>query len=243
MDMENVIKNNRYEVLTPSGFQDFDGLVEQKEQNVLRIETKSSFLELTEEHKVFIDLNTSIEAKKLKVNQKLFSEGKTESIKKIKKLKNKKKVYDLLNVNNGNKFFANKILVSNCLYLDEFAFVPSNIASDFMSSVYPTITSGKTSKVIILSTPNGMNYYYQIWDKAVKGNNNYFPVKIHWWEHPDRDIEFKKSIIRDLGVVTWNAEYNCISKENLININNNKTNEQKIVSIGDLYEKGLKIFN
>jgi len=126
----------------------------------------------------------------------------------------------------------------NLLYLDEFAFVPTNIAEDFMSSVYPTITSGKKSKVIILSTPNGMNHYYQIWDKAVKGLNNYFPVKVNWWEHPDRNKEFKKSIIKDLGIITWNQEYGCLEHQSELQILNKNTKQQKQISIGELFEKG-----
>ena len=47
----------------------------------------------------------------------------------------------------------------NIVMLDEFAFVPTNIADEFFSSVYPTISSGKSTKVIIVSTPNGMNHF------------------------------------------------------------------------------------
>ena len=54
----------------------------------------------------------------------------------------------------------------NMIFLDEFAFVPTNIAEEFFSSVYPTISSGQSTKVIIVSTPNGMNMYYKLWTDA-----------------------------------------------------------------------------
>ena len=52
----------------------------------------------------------------------------------------------------------------NIIFLDEFAFVPNHIAEQFFSSVYPTISSGKSTKVIIISTPNGMNMFYKLYD-------------------------------------------------------------------------------
>lgn len=99
------------------------------------------------------------------------------------------------------------------LYLDEFAFVPDNIADDFMRSVYPTVSSSKTSKIIIVSTPCGLNHYYHIWRGAIerdpKRANNFMPVKINWDEVPGRDKKWKESIIRDVGPQTFAQEYGC----------------------------------
>lgn len=93
------------------------------------------------------------------------------------------------------------------LFLDEFAFVPSSIADDFMASVYPTISSSKTSKIIIVSTPNGMNHFYHIYRNSVNGTNNFKPIKINWWEVPGRDEEWKNSMIKDVGQLRWNQEF------------------------------------
>ena len=57
----------------------------------------------------------------------------------------------------------------NMIFLDEFAFVPHNVAEDFFSSVYPTISSGQSTKVVIVSTPNGMNLFYKLWSDAESG--------------------------------------------------------------------------
>ena len=68
----------------------------------------------------------------------------------------------------------------NMIFLDEFAFVPTNVAEDFFSSVYPTISSGKSTKVIIVSTPNGMNLFYKLWVDAENKRNSYNIIDVHW---------------------------------------------------------------
>ena len=67
----------------------------------------------------------------------------------------------------------------NIIFLDEFAFVPANIAEQFFSSVYPTISSGKSTKMIIVSTPHGMNMYYKLWTDAENKMNDYVPIEVH----------------------------------------------------------------
>ena len=75
----------------------------------------------------------------------------------------------------------------NMIFLDEFAFVPTNVAEDFFSSVYPTISSGKSTKVIIVSTPNGMNLFYKLWVDAENKRNSYNIIDVHWSQVPGRD--------------------------------------------------------
>ena len=70
----------------------------------------------------------------------------------------------------------------NIIFLDEFAFVPNNIAEQFFSSVYPTISSGKSSKVMIVSTNHGMNMFYKLWNDSVNGNNSFSNIEVHWSE-------------------------------------------------------------
>ena len=83
----------------------------------------------------------------------------------------------------------------NILFLDEFAFVPNHIAESFFASVYPTITSGKSTKVIIVSTPHGMNHFYRMWTDAEKSRNEYVPTDVHWSEVPGRDAVWKEQTI------------------------------------------------
>lgn len=124
----------------------------------------------------------------------------------------------------------------NLLFLDEFAFVPNNIADEFISSVYPTISSGKTSQIIMVSTPKGMNHFYNVWINAVKGRNNYMPIKINWWEVPGRDEEWKASTINDIGPIRWNQEFECVKKNTLVNIINTIGNKETL-TIGNLYDR------
>lgn len=85
------------------------------------------------------------------------------------------------------------------LYLDEFAHIPPNIVDVFYENVYPTLSSSKISRINITSTPNGFNKFYEIWSAAEKGDNAYTPLRIDWWQHPDRDDAWYQRELRNLG--------------------------------------------
>jgi hypothetical protein len=95
----------------------------------------------------------------------------------------------------------------NIVFLDEFAFVPSNIAYEFFTSVYPVITAGTKTKILIVSTPNGMNLFYKIWQDAVNKRNNYTPFEIHWSQVPGRDEEWKEETIRNTSEHQFRQEF------------------------------------
>ena len=97
----------------------------------------------------------------------------------------------------------------NIIFLDEFAFVPTTIAEQFFSSVYPTITSGKSTKVIIVSTPHGMNQFYKLWVDAENGQNDYVPIEVHWSEVPGRDAKWKEETIRNTSESQFASEFEC----------------------------------
>ena len=80
-------------------------------------------------------------------------------------------------------------------FLDEFAFIPNHIADQFFASVYPTISSGQNTKVIIVSTPRGMNHFYRLWHDAERGKNEYKPTDVHWSEVPGRDDVWREQTI------------------------------------------------
>jgi hypothetical protein len=98
----------------------------------------------------------------------------------------------------------------NIIFLDEFAFVPNTVAENFFSSVYPVITSGQSSKVIVVSTPYGMNHFYRLWDDAQKKKNEYIPIEVHWTDIPGRDEEFKRSTIANTSESQWRQEFECL---------------------------------
>ena len=97
----------------------------------------------------------------------------------------------------------------NIIFLDEFAFVPATIAEQFFSSVFPTISSGKNTKMIIVSTPHGMNMYYKLWTDAVNKQNDYVPIEVHWSEVPGRDEKWKENTIRNTSQEQFNQEFEC----------------------------------
>ena len=121
-----------------------------------------------------------------------------------------------LELENGSKILASSTSASavrggsyNIIFLDEFAYVPSNVAEQFFSSVYPTISSGKTTKVMIVSTPHGMNMFYKLWLDAEEGRNEYVPIEVHWSEVPGRDEEWKKQTIMNTSEQQFQTEFEC----------------------------------
>ena len=85
------------------------------------------------------------------------------------------------------------------LYLDEFAHIHPNIVDVFYENVYPTLSSSKISRINITSTPNGFNKFYEIWAAAVDGKNAYTPMRIDWWQHPERDEAWYQRELKNLG--------------------------------------------
>ena len=121
-----------------------------------------------------------------------------------------------LELENGSKILASSTSASavrggsyNIIFLDEFAYVPSNVAEQFFSSVYPTISSGKTTKVMIVSTPHGMNMFYKLWTDAEEKRNSYVPIEVHWSEVPGRDDKWKKETIANTSESQFNTEFEC----------------------------------
>ena len=121
-----------------------------------------------------------------------------------------------LELENGSKILAASTSASavrggsyNIIFLDEFAFVPSNIAEQFFSSVYPTITAGETSKVMIVSTPRGMNMFYKMWTDAENQRNEFVPIEVSWQEVPGRDEKWKEQTIKNTSAQQFLQEFEC----------------------------------
>ena len=121
-----------------------------------------------------------------------------------------------LELENGSKIMAASTSASavrgmsfNIIFLDEFAFIPTHIADEFFSSVYPTISSGKSTKVIIISTPKGMNMFYKLWHDAEKGKNEYTTTEVHWSQVPGRDAAWKEQTIKNTSEEQFNQEFEC----------------------------------
>jgi hypothetical protein len=121
-----------------------------------------------------------------------------------------------IELENGSKIAAYATSASgvrggtyNLIFLDEFAFVPQNMANDFFTSTYPVISSGKTTKVIIVSTPYGLNHFYKMWVDAEEGRSTYKTIEVHWSMVPGRDERWQEETIRNTSEEQFRQEFEC----------------------------------
>lgn len=130
----------------------------------------------------------------------------------------------------------------NCILLDEFAHIPTQIAEEFFTSVYPTITSGQSTKMFIISTPNGLNMFYYYWKGALNKQNGYIPFEVHWSQVPKypggplRDDKWKQDMISKTSEKQFEQEFECVSGDTLVSIRDKQTNQIHEIPISDLYE-------
>lgn len=97
----------------------------------------------------------------------------------------------------------------NLLYVDETAIIPNNIAEQFFTSVYPTISAGETTKILLSSTPLGYNHFWKFWNDALNGRNGFINLFIPYWEIPGRTEKWADEQRRLLGDLKYNQEVLC----------------------------------
>jgi len=122
-----------------------------------------------------------------------------------------------IELENGSKVLASATSASairggafNLILLDEFAFIPRNIAEHFFASVYPTISSGESTQIIIVSTPYGMNHYYKMWIDAINKKSLYIPIEVHWRDTPGRNDEWRNQTIANTSEEQFRQEFECM---------------------------------
>ena len=197
-------------ILTANGFKNFDGFICTGIKQTIDIDIYNNKLICTPDHKIKIQ-NTWIEA------QSLPNKANIEQL-----------VYDAINVADGNEYLTNNIISHNCLYLDELGHIDNDL--EFYESTYPVISSGKKTKVIISSTPKGMNLFYKLWSDAIDGRNGFKPLKYLWNAHPHRGEEWKQETMKNVSRRSWDQEFECVSGDTIINI------DGKILPIKTLYQ-------
>jgi hypothetical protein len=220
-------ENTDYEIMTPSGWQDFRGVTSVDEKNIFRLElSNGDIVDATSSHYFFIN-NKKVKLKDLKVNDFLDTVDGPKMIQSIKKQKSTT-VYDIVEVNDSEHRFIvnNGIITKNC---DELAFVRPTIAREFWTAISPTLSTG--GKCIITSTPNSdEDQFSQLWKGANKrtdefgnpttlGVNGFSPFIAHWSEHPDRDEQWKEEEIGRIGEERFRREHELefiIADETLI---------------------------
>lgn len=142
---------------------------------------------------------------------------------------------------NGSKIIADATSSSairgrsiSLLLIDEMAHIEAHIAEEFFTATYPTISSGKETKVILISTPKGLNLFYEIWMKSVKGKNEYKRIDVHWSEVPGRDEAWFEEQIRNTSEVQVAQEVLCVAGDTLVEVQDQFGVEMKM-TIVDLW--------
>lgn len=97
----------------------------------------------------------------------------------------------------------------NLLFIDEAAHIDG--WDEFFTSVYPTISSGTDSKIILVSTPNGLNHFYATWINAIEGRNGYNAIQVNWRDVPGRDDKWKQDTLAGMNfdIEKFNQEMEC----------------------------------
>jgi hypothetical protein len=191
--------NTRYEVLTEDGFKDFSGIKQTLVDSTLLISfTDGTNLECTTGH--LLKKNSEfVAAESLSVGDII--SGKTISVIEKKEISDTV-VYDLLDVEDTSSYLTNDITSHNCAFLTNW--------EEFFSSVYPTISSGKETKILLTSTPNSLNHFWKICKEAQedvdeygRGKNGYVYIEVAWDRVPGRDEAWKEDT---LASISWNME-------------------------------------
>jgi hypothetical protein len=198
------IENYEYEILTIDGYKDFKGIYF-SENTTLKLYTQTYELECTYDHEIYINEHTKVKSIDLNIGDDIQTINGLEKIIYIE-YDLYSEVCDIISVEDTNAFYANNIYVSNCILLDEFAFVPNAMADEFFTSVYPTISSGTDSKIFVASTPNGMNHFYKLFKDGEDGRNGFATMHVSWERHPHRDAKWEEDQRKILGDLKFSQE-------------------------------------
>lgn len=191
-------------VLTSNGFKDFDGIKKTYGySSLLLIETnKNHSLKCTNNHLIRVKSGAFRRADELKVNDYI---NQNEYIVKITNVKYDGPVYDLINVKDGNHYITNGITSHNCVMIDEAAFVEH--WDEFYKSTYPTISSGEETRLILISTFNGQNHFYDMWTDAIAKRSLFHPTRVDWWDVPGRDEKWHQDQLKIMSEEDFAQEY------------------------------------
>lgn len=195
------------EILSKCGFKQFDGFIDQGIPDTLLqlCFCDESSIKCTLDHKFLMD--------DLWIDARLLEVGDTISGKEIATINivEPEIVYDAFNVTDTHSYVTSGVISHNCnlLYLDETSSIPNTVAEQFFASVYPTISAGNTTKIIMSSTPLGYNHFWKFWNDAEHDKNGFVPFHAPWTEVPGRDAVWAEDQRRLLGEVKFNQEVLC----------------------------------
>lgn len=154
-----------------------------------------------------------------------------------------------IELENGSKVFTAATSASgirgksvNMLYVDEAAIIPNTVAEQFFTSVYPTISAGETTKILLSSTPLGYNHFWKFWNDAENGKNGFVPLFIPYWKIPGRDEKWANEQRAILGELKYNQEVMCKFLGSALTLVNSDTIARLSPSYPTHSKDGLDIF-
>jgi hypothetical protein len=186
---------NRYKLFDGNEFRDFDGLLVQDKETYKLTTDRGYNIRATTDHRFMLQDGSWKPLELLVEGDCLLGVGIVSSI----DYNGMEEVYDPINVAESSQYWSNGFISHNCsfLYIDEVAFV--NNWTDFYTSVYPTLSSGKETKMLFTSTPNSLNHFYEFWKGATTNTNNFNPIKATWEKVPGRDDEWKQATLESMN--------------------------------------------
>ena len=213
-----MIKNTKYEVLTPQGFKAFEG-IQQTERMTYTLSLSNGYsVECTDNHQLYEKDMGWVELRQLCEGDEVSTDCGFHSIVSINQNKIND-VYDLIGVDTTESYYTNGVLSHNCslIYIDECAFIPRDM--EFYESTYPVIASGKNSRVIITSTPNGQRgLFYKLWTESEAGKNEFKRVKVIWSDVPGRDEHWKDQTVGNTSYQQFLQEHECVGPDTLVTV-------------------------
>lgn len=241
-----LVRNNEYEILTPVGWRDFNGVRLATGKELFKISfTNGDSVSATAAHK-FISNGVKTRVSELEVGYLLDTlDGQVE----IESIEFEKTadVFDIVEVHDADHIFLvgkSRLKSMNC---DEFAHLdPPEKAREFWTALSPTLSTG--GRCIITSTPNSdEDQFAAIWHEANKkfdnngieqkvGSNGFYPFFAHWNEHPDRDDEWAFRERSKIGSVKFDREFNCLESMTYVTLQDEEGNVFSM-TIGDLYNQ------
>lgn len=245
----NNIYDDDYEVLTSDGFQTFSGIkITDRADSLEIILENNKSINVTEEHKFFVD-NNFIIAKDLRIGDSILYNKVKTKIKNIIKLNKLDTFADLLNVENGHHYTVDGFEVSNC------AFISPNIFQEFIDSIMPAQSALSKKKNILISTANGQNHFYEIWSQASENledsKNGFIRYEVDYTRVPRYDTngnlikpeDFKESIIKKYGLKYFEQNYgnSFIGSSNTL-ISGQMLSTYKAEEVDFIMQPGLKIY-
>ena len=182
-----VINNSEYEVLTSCGWKSFSGIKKSITNTSILLEfDDGNHIESTLDHLIF---NGTTFKESVNFIENDILEDRRIIKKKI--IKKDQYVYDLINVEDTNHYITNKITSHNCAFVENW--------EEFSTAIIPTVSSGKTCKIVLVSTPYSLNHFWTLWKHAIDGTNNFHPIKVTWQSVPGRDQVWKDQILKSLN--------------------------------------------